>query len=123
MFAFFTFLKDSGLDPVFIQGYYMPSIVDLYRKWKVEMRSFDSVVIRLHGPNRQAIETKTKSDWSAVLEPRDSELAEIVKMIQELGLAGVDLCVNVNNHYEGSAPLTIERLRSKLAEAERRRQD
>jgi hypothetical protein len=26
----------------------------------------------------------------------------------------IDVCVNVNNHYEGSAPLTIKRLLDRL---------
>jgi hypothetical protein len=31
-------------------------------------------------------------------------------MITDLAGQGVDIYLNVNNHYEGSAPLTIERV-------------
>jgi hypothetical protein len=36
-------------------------------------------------------------------------------MVHDLLGRGVDVYVNVNNHYEGSAPLTIERIQRVLA--------
>ena len=35
-------------------------------------------------------------------------------MIKELQINEVDLFVNVNNHFEGSAPLTIEKIKTIL---------
>ena len=42
--------------------------------------------------------------------PRDEELRAIADMTKELLSEGVSVYVNVNNHYEGSAPLSIHRL-------------
>jgi len=43
-------------------------------------------------------------------------------MAGELLDAGADVYLNVSNHYEGSAPLTIERIRALLgAKTHRRR--
>ncbi len=43
---------------------------------------------------------------------RDADLAAIASTVRRLLAGGVDVFLNVNNHYEGSAPLTIERLRA-----------
>ena len=45
---------------------------------------------------------------------KDRELALVRDMLADLDSKGVTTYVNVNNHYEGSAPLTIERIRSVL---------
>ncbi len=46
--------------------------------------------------------------------PQDQELAAIADMVGDLLTAGVDVYLSVNNHYEGSAPLTIQRIRGLL---------
>jgi uncharacterized protein YecE (DUF72 family) len=46
--------------------------------------------------------------------PKDDELPEIAAVIRDLLNEGVNVYVNVNNHYEGSAPLTIRRLEALL---------
>ena len=45
---------------------------------------------------------------------RDDELRAVVQMVQDLLGAGANVYLNVNNHYEGSAPLTIERIEGLL---------
>ncbi|MFH2031301.1 MAG: DUF72 domain-containing protein [Bacteroidota bacterium] len=105
---YFTFLQNQKLVPILLQGYYMPPITDTFRKFGKLLS--DTVVIRLHGPDRKGIEEKTGGDWSAIVEPKDSELEEIVNMVLELLDRKVDVYINVNNHYEGSAPLTIEKI-------------
>jgi len=45
--------------------------------------------------------------------PRDAELDRMVEMIHDMRDHGLTVYLNVNNHYEGSAPLTIERLRER----------
>ena len=52
--------------------------------------------------------------WDRIVAPKDEELPAIVDLIEDLVARSVDLYLNVNNHYEGSAPLTIERIRSIL---------
>ncbi len=71
-------------------------------------------MIRLHGPDRKAMEEKTRKHWHRVVAPKDEELAAIANMAGELLEQGVNVYLNVNNHYEGSAPLTIERIRRLL---------
>ena len=45
---------------------------------------------------------------------RNDEIKSIVEMIKDLQQNEVDLFVNVNNHFEGSAPLTINRIKNRL---------
>ena len=44
------------------------------------------------------------------MEPKDDGLRATADIIGQNVETGVDTYVNVNNHYEGSAPLTIQRL-------------
>jgi uncharacterized protein YecE (DUF72 family) len=108
--AYFDFLDEIGFRHVFIQGYYMPSIFGIYETHAASIK--DLTVIRLHGPDRQAIEARTGKTWNAIVEPKDSEIRNLREMLAKLDAMGVTTYVNVNNHYEGSAPLTIERIRS-----------
>jgi uncharacterized protein YecE (DUF72 family) len=107
--AYFDFLARAGLYHVFIQGYYMPSIFDVYAEHVEHIENF--TVIRLHGPDRQGIEKKTGKIWDSIAAPKDHEITKLKAMLADLDSRGVTTYVNVNNHYEGSAPLTIERIR------------
>lgn len=109
---YFRFLKAHGLYHVFVHGYYMPSIFEIYRKFSTRIRKL--TVIRLHGPNRSDIEARTKKKWNKIVEPRDGELDSLKEMLDDLRKRKVSTYLNVNNHYEGSAPLTIERIKSRL---------
>ena len=111
---YFEFLERNGLGLVLLQGYYLPSIIGLYTRWKSYILQHKLVVIRLHGPDRQGIEKRTGKRWDQIVDPKDEELHEIAGMVTELRLHGVDVYVNVNNHYEGSAPLTIDRIKRLL---------
>ena len=46
------------------------------------------------------------------IRPKDSELRRVAVSITKI--FGREIYINVNNHYEGSAPLTIERLEALL---------
>ena len=108
--SYLQFLDRSGLSPVLLQGYYMPSVLDLYKTWRSFLFGLDVVVVRLHGPDRQGIEKQTGKRWDQIVAPRDEELGSVADMVRELLDHDVDVYLNVNNHYEGSAPLTIERI-------------
>jgi len=112
--SYFEFLDRNGLSPVFLQGYWMPPITDLYEKWHSLILQQQVVVIRLHGPDRQGIEKKTGKQWNQIVAPKDEELAAVADMVEELLDQGVNVYLNVNNHYEGSAPLTINRIQQLL---------
>jgi uncharacterized protein YecE (DUF72 family) len=90
----------------------MPDIAQIYQKYRSLIETVSA--IRLHGPNRSDIEKKSKGDWSKIYDPKDDELSRITKIIEEIHSKNLDVYVNVNNHYEGSAPLTIEKIRRVL---------
>jgi uncharacterized protein YecE (DUF72 family) len=106
--TYFNFLAGKDLSHVFLQGYYMPSIFDLYQKHRGKIK--DLAVIRLHGPDRKGIEKQTGNDWSKVVAPRDEDIASLASMLSDLKSRGTETFVFVNNHFEGSAPRTIERI-------------
>lgn len=109
---FFNFMNQHRLYPVFLQGYYMPSIFSYYFKFS-ELLS-DLAIIRLHGPDRKDMEEKSQNVWNQIISPKDRELDELIEMLQQLLSRKISIYLNVNNHYEGSAPLTIERIKARL---------
>ncbi len=109
---YFKFLSDLNLAPVFLEGYYMPPVAETYSKFKEHIKNL--CVIRLHGPDRKGIEKVSNENWNQIYINRDKEIESIVQMIKDLQNEEVDLFVNVNNHFEGSAPLTIQRIIEKL---------
>ena len=110
---YFRFLQNNGVGHVFLQGYYMPPVAGIYRKFKSLLNS--PVVIRLHGPDRSDIEKKSGGNWDKILEPKDKELQDIAEIVRDLLDRKMDVYVNMNNHYEGSAPLSIKRLQKFIA--------
>lgn len=113
---YFSFLTEHELSHVFIQGYYMPDITEVYARHgrQIEGRT----VVRLHGYDRAGIEKKTGKKYNAIVESMDDELPRIAAMIQDLLDRRVDTYLNVNNHYEGSAPLTIGKIKRLIGRAE-----
>jgi uncharacterized protein YecE (DUF72 family) len=87
----------------------MPPLWEVYSKYKNYITTM--AVIRLHGPDRAGIEKRTNNIWDKIQEPKDDELIKIREMILSLLQNKISVFVNVNNHYEGSAPLTIEKLK------------
>jgi uncharacterized protein YecE (DUF72 family) len=110
--TYFDFLKGSGLHHVFLQGYYMLSIFDIYRKYGGRIR--DCTVIRLHGPDRKGIEEKTGKDWSQVVNPKNQDINSLTNMSIDLRSRNIESFVYVNNHFEGSGPRTIMRIKEVL---------
>jgi uncharacterized protein YecE (DUF72 family) len=86
----------------------MPPVTEVFNKHKKYIN--DQCVIRLHGPDRKGIEKTANDNWNKIYINRDKEIKSIVEIIKELQQNEVDLFVNVNNHFEGSAPLTIEKI-------------
>jgi len=111
---YFYFLNDNNLRHVFLQGYYMPAITNVFLNFASSIKN--ETVLRLHGPDRKGIEKKTGRKWDQIVENRDDEILAIVRMIQQLLDKDISVYVNVNNHYEGSAPLTIERIQSRISQ-------
>lgn len=108
----FRFLLNHGISNVFLHGYYMPNICETYLKFAEFITK--TTVLRLHGFDRRGIEAKTNKIWNEIVEPMDEDLSKIVKIVKLLKSKKVDIYLNVNNHYEGSAPLTINKIEKLL---------
>jgi len=79
---FFEFIERNKLAMVFLQGYYMPPIWEVFNEYKEQIKS--TAVIRLHGPDRSGIEKKTGSIWNQIVEPKDDELDKVAGIIHYL---------------------------------------
>jgi uncharacterized protein YecE (DUF72 family) len=111
---YFEFLRKNRLYPCFLQGYYMPDLRRILPGREEWFHEGDLAVIRLHGPDRQGMEKMTGKRWDRIVAPKDEEIGDILDTIGRLLGRGVDIFLNVNNHYEGSAPLTIRKIRERL---------
>jgi uncharacterized protein YecE (DUF72 family) len=109
---FFDFLRERGLGFVFLDGYYMPPIGEVFEGHGAATADF--TVIRLHGGDREEIEASTGKDWSGIIVPRPEGIRAAAAITRSNAQKGVLTIVNANNHYEGSAPLTIERFLDEL---------
>ncbi len=106
---YFQLLNEYGIGHTFCQGYYMPDIRELYEKHSDNFKG--TAIVRLLGPDRQGIEKISGKVWNKIVAPRDAEIPGIAKLIRRMvDQAGMDVYLNVNNHYEGSAPITIKRM-------------
>jgi uncharacterized protein YecE (DUF72 family) len=111
--AFFSFLKGHDLGFVYLDGYYMPPIGQVFEKYKPETASFQ--VIRLHGGDRLEIEEETGEVWNKVVAPKPGGLKSAAKIVRANAKKRVLTYLNLNNHYEGSAPLSVGRFLDVLA--------
>jgi len=111
--AFFDFLKDRDVGFVYLDGYYMPPIGQVFDKFKPETASFQ--VVRLHGGDRLEIEGETGEVWNKVVAPKPGGLKAAAKIVRANVKKRVLTYLNLNNHYEGSAPLSIGRFLDILA--------
>lgn len=110
---YFDFLLQAGLSHVFEQGYYMPSVAEVYQRHSERLG--ETVVIRLHGPDREGIEERTGKVWNRIATPRDADLAALADVVKGLRQQQRKVWLFVNNHFEGCAPLTLQRLQQRLA--------
>jgi uncharacterized protein YecE (DUF72 family) len=106
--AFFDFLKDCGCGFVYLEGYYMPSIGLVHDKFHPQTADFS--IIRLHGGDRVEIESQTAEVWDRLFSPKPEAIDAAARIVRGNAWSRIITYVNVNNHLEGSAPLTIQRL-------------
>lgn len=126
----FRLLAKHRVGFVFCHGYYMPPAPEVYQNHFADGSAAavlappdehdplprSPAVIRLLGGDRSGIEAITKKRWDTIVAPKDDELASVAAMVTQMLEREVDVVVNVNNHYEGSAPLTIEKLERLISE-------
>lgn len=104
---FFDFLRDHNLAYVFLDGYYMPPIADVFEHCNTFTSGLS--VIRLQGTGREEMEDRTGKGWNEIIDPKPEGIKTAVSIVRANIKWGIRTFVNVNNHYEGSAPLTIDR--------------
>jgi uncharacterized protein YecE (DUF72 family) len=107
--SWFEFLKRVNVAPVLLQGYWMDELASVLQRYGTLLGPI--ACIRLHGDDRKGIEEATKGDWSEIVTPRDQELQQLAPLVSKLAKTERTLYINVNNHYEGSSPLTIDKLK------------
>ena len=105
---FFDFLRAHSLGYVFIEGYYMPPIAEVFDAH--DTGTADYAIVRLHGGGRAEIEQATGKDWSRLVDPHPEGIEAAVRIIRSNMGRGAQTYINANNHFEGSAPLTLARL-------------
>jgi uncharacterized protein YecE (DUF72 family) len=104
--AFFEFLSGHHLGCVLLDGYYMPPIEEVISSHNINTAPY--TIVRLQGKDRQGMDTKTDKTWNKIVEDRDIQsLTDYVKDNVDKKILSI---VNINNHYEGCAPLTIQRI-------------
>jgi uncharacterized protein YecE (DUF72 family) len=111
--AYFNYLRERRLAHVWQMGYYMPPPFEIYAKQADRLAS--DAVVRLHGPDRAGMEARVGKDWSKIIEPHDAELDELAGMLKDLVVRKKNTWAFVNNHFEGCAPQTIERIEGRMA--------
>ncbi|MGI6438840.1 MAG: DUF72 domain-containing protein [Sphaerochaetaceae bacterium] len=104
----FEFLSLHNIAPVFIQGYWLDDIVQTIRRYEHLLPQ--TISIRLHGEDRKGIEQEAQNRWDTLIWPKNRELAQVAQLLTHLSESGRTVYVQVNNHYEGSAPQTIQRI-------------
>jgi uncharacterized protein YecE (DUF72 family) len=111
--AFFEFLEKHGLGFVYLEGYYMPRIGDVFDRFQPVTAPYS--IIRLHGGDRADIEAETGGVWNKVISPKAERIEDAVRIVRHNTRSKVLTYLNLNNHFEGSAPLTAERFLEKLS--------
>ena len=105
-------LEQLKIIPVLLEGYYMPSSIETCNKFTANFNG--TVVFRLHGPDRTEIEKLSNEKWNQIYIDRTKELEKLSELFADLLNRKLDLFINVNNHFEGSAPITIQKLKKML---------
>lgn len=108
---YFQFLKDHDIVHVFSEKIYMPHVYEVYEKFG-DLLS-ERTAVRLLGGDRKEIEAKTKGNWNEIVDEK-SDLPIVIDMLKDLSKGERRIQLYVNNHYEGSAPLTIEKIKGML---------
>ncbi len=105
---FFEFMANHNLCFVLIDGYYMPTIIEIINSYNINTGPV--TIIRLQGREREEINKKTKKNWDKIVDDRNNDIKVLATYIKENASKDNITIVNVNNHYEGCAPLTIQRI-------------
>jgi uncharacterized protein YecE (DUF72 family) len=110
---FFSFLTGLGVGFVYLEGYYMPPIAEVFKNYQPVTAGF--TVVRLHGKDRSGIEKVTGEVWDRVVEPHPAGLEAAAAIVRHNRARESQTYLYINNHFEGSAPRSIDRFLEILA--------
>jgi uncharacterized protein YecE (DUF72 family) len=110
--GYYGFLREQACAPVLTQGYWMDDAAALLERYGALFGP--ALCLRLHGEDREGMEAKSGEDWSRIIRPKDEDIERVLVATTRLLGGGRRVYLNVNNHYEGSAPLTIAKIRARL---------
>ncbi len=104
---FFRRLSDLGLGYVGLEGYYLPHLPDVFSRLKPRLKGF--CVLRLHGGSGEDMDRRASAKWNAITAPKGTLLRGVAQIVRSNIKRKVLTYVNISNHLEGSAPLTVKR--------------
>lgn len=105
---YFALLKKYMIAHVFLEGYYMPPVTSVFKAQKA--LTARHTVFRLHGPDREGMAQKAGGVWDRIQIDRTPLLEEIGGVLKKVIDDRISTFVNVNNHFEGCAPVSIAKL-------------
>ena len=111
---YFQFLREKKIIHVFSEKLYLPHVYEVYETFGDLLSGLS--VIRLLGGDRKEIEAKTGEKWNSIVDEKPDK-ARIAEMAKTIIYRGGKAVININNHYEGSAPLTAEYFERELGSA------
>jgi uncharacterized protein YecE (DUF72 family) len=106
--SYFSLLKRFKVAHVFLEGYYMPPISTVIRSQ--DSLTAKHTVVRLHGPDREGIAQRAGGVWDRIRIDRSPALETIGDILKMVIDERISTFVNVNNHFEGCAPVSIAKL-------------
>jgi len=112
--SFFKFLRERNISPVLVEGYFMPPIAQVAEKFDISTAK--STVIRLVGVDRWEVKMQAGKKWDRIVSPKDESIEGVVRVVREQVGKGREVYVNVDNHYEGCAVMTIGKLVKRLGD-------
>ena len=102
---YFDFLEKHRLGYVFLQGYNMPAIFEIYEIFKDKLAN--PVIVKFYDDNREVVEEPASDFWNEIAEKKDDELLGLKEMVRDLLEQHYDIFITVNGHHNGSIPQTI----------------
>lgn len=111
---YFLALQKGALIPVLVEGYWMESVVTTIERYQHFFPN--TLCLRLHGSERKEMERMTGQEWNQIVRPNEASLVRIIGAVKALLYSdNMKIYLTVNNHYEGSAPLTLEKIKALLS--------
>jgi uncharacterized protein YecE (DUF72 family) len=88
----------------------MPRPKQLWEKWGDTLKTGPDIYIRMLG-ERENIEKLTQT-WEKIVIDRSEQTAEWMPLVRNMLAREQDVSMYFNNHYEGHAPASIEKLKA-----------